>query len=332
MEKTLNILFRKKVITTSIAILLSAIAVAPVQALTLSFLGTFSTGVDGGGAGIAFDPVSGHVFVSDGSTSTNSIIREFSFDVDNISASTEVNSFTAATRQKGLHVLTNRGPSNNHSHLLMARSGVNTSVLDRLLEVETNGNSADGSNPVDLLIDQINTTTTLEAKGVTIGPNGDFLVADEENSRILQLDNTNAGIADGTIVNQFDMTSLTGSGFISDLEGLAYFKDDILFVVSDSDGGTGKATVYELDISLGLNAATFVAKTFLGDVSFGDLNDPEGLAIDLAKNILFVSDNSGNKVGVYQINAVPIPGALFLLGSALLGLIGVARRKQAIAA
>ncbi len=323
MNKLMKNFSIKRITSAFITVMIGFFTVLPANALTLSYLDSFSTGTDGGGAGIAF--VDGKLYVSNGSNVGNSTIREFSFDVNNIGASAEIRSFTAATNQDGLHGFT--------TNLLMSRSSA-SSDTDRLLEISlgvtTLGVPVGGGT--DLLIDQINDsgTNSLEAKGVTVGPNGNFLVADEANNRILELNSS------GVIVSQLDMTTLMGSGFISDLEGIAYYSDNKLFAVTDSNGGTGASTVYELDISSGLGAASFVASTFLGanDGSFGNLDDPEGLAIDLANNLLFVSDNAGNEVGVYRISTavVPVPGALILFGSALLGLFGASRRKQVVVA
>jgi len=54
------------------------------------------------------------------------------------------------------------------------------------------------------------------------------------------------------------------------------------------------------------------------------------LAADTSGNIYALEDPTSATPTIYRISAIPLPASVWLLGSGLLGLIGIARRKQVV--
>ena len=84
-------------------------------------------------------------------------------------------------------------------------------------------------------------------------------------------------------------------------------------------------TLYEQTASYSLASGEFSSD----DYSFLTL----GTGYDVSKyRVLRFTDENGNPLGkqdlLVKVNSVPIPGAFWLLGSGMLGLVGVRRRRQ----
>ena len=62
----------------------------------------------------------------------------------------------------------------------------------------------------------------------------------------------------------------------------------------------------------------------LDNFILADNSDPEGIF----RTPFFVQADIGEKEAAYALTTVPIPGAVWLLGSGLIGLVGFARRKR----
>ena len=70
-----------------------------------------------------------------------------------------------------------------------------------------------------------------------------------------------------------------------------------------------------------------IASPMIGSAAISDLQEADLLAELWYINIHSTSDPSGEIRG--QVGVVPVPPALWLFGSGLLGLVGMARRKKA---
>lgn len=81
-----------------------------------------------------------------------------------------------------------------------------------------------------------------------------------------------------------------------------------------------------------LGTQTLVGATIIGDVRSGqiDFNSSSGItSVQLFSNPVGTTTSFNFSVDNVTISSVPIPAAVWLLGSGLLGLIGVAQRKEA---
>jgi hypothetical protein len=89
--------------------------------------------------------------------------------------------------------------------------------------------------------------------------------------------------------------------------------------------------IQSLDLSSLTNGASYSAladfystSTFLGFAVFED----EAMTIPVTSGVTITSDSTGETIPVNPV-VVPIPSAVWLFGSGLLGLVGISRRKKA---
>ena len=143
---------------------------------------------------------------------------------------------------------------------------------------------------------------------------GDLIV------RLVSPDGTQADLI--CRVDSIDCASLGDSSNLSTLAGAYTFEDG---------GADFWAAAAGLDSSGVIPGGVYEATTIGGapvslDATFGGLNS-------LGNWTLFVSDNAGLDLGTLNswsldITPVPVPAAVWLFGSGLLGLVGIARRKK----
>ena len=181
-----------------------------------------------------------------------------------------------------------------------------------------------------------------------------LLIASQVNAATISL------IPSATTVNVNDLFSLTvqGSGFgdgvtaggvaLSWDTSLVTLNSDVAAINSSLGSNAWSAVGITLDAAAGTLAVDAFAADFLFGISgpgfdffsldFTALPPPQNGTIDIMGSALgdWVDLNnasvSANYVGAsVNIEAVPVPAAVWLFGSGLIGLVGVARRKQQLA-
>jgi hypothetical protein len=109
-----------------------------------------------------------------------------------------------------------------------------------------------------------------------------------------------------------------------------FFTD--MFEVTDAGSYLATLTDFEFPVPM---VATGMSVTTATDL-LGSLLAPGSFTFDVMPGSYFVSffgfaDTSAPQLGQYgiEISQVPVPAAIWLFGSGLLGLVGIARRKKA---
>lgn len=100
------------------------------------------------------------------------------------------------------------------------------------------------------------------------------------------------------------------------------------FTQADDENGAGFPRLTFLDgsftgLGFGTTFSTFSAFTSLSDFFVGD-DDGNGIDVSTIRSF-----NGSWQLETFTVTAVPVPAAVWLFGSGLLGLAGVARRKSA---
>jgi hypothetical protein len=118
------------------------------------------------------------------------------------------------------------------------------------------------------------------------------------------------------------------------LFGVATFAETLTVRVTDTFGGVSAFTETYDDICQ-LSSDCNVDETFVGtyEIPFSSLSSGANLtSVDIIALEFFttpVVSEADFEVGSFQVvSAIPVPAAVWLFGSGLLGLVGIARRKQ----
>jgi hypothetical protein len=121
-----------------------------------------------------------------------------------------------------------------------------------------------------------------------------------------------------TAFGTFDDSALTGGA------GTVTFGSGSGNTMTISVGTATYTASDDIDFALGDPSITFTSLTSISDFDY--------LASDFSFNSLFTSfDDYGNLFGDWitvEVTAIPVPAAVWLFGSGLIGLAGVARRKK----
>lgn len=122
-------------------------------------------------------------------------------------------------------------------------------------------------------------------------------------------------------------TGLAAAGSFKSPDNLAFDSEGNMYIVEDQDGGV--EDIWFTKDANGDGVAEYMAKwvslTTQGAESTGlyfDINDPNKAYV----NVQHPADGIDRTIMI-TANPVPVPGAVWLFGSALLGLIGKVRRK-----
>jgi uncharacterized protein YjiK len=115
----------------------------------------------------------------------------------------------------------------------------------------------------------------------------------------------------------FGLNSLSDVQTLSGVDGLAGAEADNLLVLS-----LDSRMLVELDPTTGAALSFFNLASVTSQAI-------EGVTVDELGNIYLVAENAGSAPSrLIVLSPVPLPGAVWLLGSALAGLAGVARRRR----
>ena len=180
----------------------------------------------------------------------------------------------------------------------------------------------------------------LDARNIVVNAGGSF----NFDGGILSVDSftgdlTNKGgtLAPGNspgITNIFgDYSQAIDGTFFVEVGGIGASEFDILDVTGVATlGGTLAVDLYDLggglfNPTLGDSFDILFAQTISGEF---DILSLAGLGSGLGWDVSYILDAFGTDIVRLSVQAVPIPATVWLFGSGLLGLIGVARRKKAI--
>lgn len=137
---------------------------------------------------------------------------------------------------------------------------------------------------------------------------------------------TAAGGSDLSSVTGIDLTSVVGGGGTDDLS-------NVVFLTMGSGGAASLTSFTSVNNfvsiegwSFDLASLTIVDQT-AGLLSLKGTGSLSGNNLDLTDAVFSFSTTSMNSYSM-TITAVPVPAAVWLFGSGLIGLIGVARRKK----
>lgn len=149
----------------------------------------------------------------------------------------------------------------------------------------------------------------------------------------------NGSISDGTTATSFgcciaaggfsitndDLLDADGADFLNSIAGASIFSAGDLIDSVGIEGDIVTAGGGRIEVGL---SYILVGNAFTSTDSSNYPFDPNDLLLAL---FFIVEEDSGGNIifdAVGQLNPVPIPAAVWLFGSGLLGLIGVARRKK----
>ncbi|OHX34303.1 PEP-CTERM sorting domain-containing protein [Methylomonas sp. LWB] len=168
-------------------------------------------------------------------------------------------------------------------------------------------------------------------EGISVDPrDGSFYSVKQDNPAQLRKSTLDFAVGYGTASTT---TLFSGSGSLFGLNSLSDVQN--LSAVDSLAGGAGADNL----LILSLDSKMLVELTTAGQiVSSFDLSSVtqqaiEGVTVDTLGNIYLVAENNGSsypnsRLFVLTPTAVPLPGALWLFGSALAGILAV-RRKSA---
>jgi hypothetical protein len=187
-----------------------------------------------------------------------------------------------------------------------------------------------------LMASQVNAATislTLSASTINV---------DDLFSLTVQGSGFNNGVTAGGVILEWDTASIQLVGDINDINsslGLNGFANSFGNNISVNGSGIASATIDGLSFSDNADAFgnfDFVTLDFLAaslpststvDIFASISGDWQDAAVPLSNPVVV---DQLNNVTV-NIEAVPVPAAVWLFGSGLIGLVGVARRKQQLA-
>ena len=145
------------------------------------------------------------------------------------------------------------------------------------------------------------------------------------------------GVIGGSVILQWDPTAMTLTSSLAEIIATAPTGFDDLFNFSTVMPGQLDITLATFGAPAGVAGATFdfFSADFVAIPPPGSSN----LAIMLGSggdwqdgNLLPIPDADVNYFGAQvNVNAVPVPAAVWLFGSGLIGLVGIARRKTQLA-
>ena len=202
--------------------------------------------------------------------------------------------------------------------LLFSLSSITNVAAAAMLEIEFTGLNItyDGSTLTTASNPDLLTSMVLSVDGVPVGPVLDNTDNISANMSIAVTDIPDTG-GEGTFAapGSFDLGLLTGGLDLSLIDAtLTYIGGIVDFVFAGAI-----ASIDSQDLPYGLVIGEPVTVSFSAQIDSNSLTSLDG----------FLTGFTASGTGEVQGTVVPVPAAVWLFGSGLLGLAGIARRKKA---